>query len=94
VILWDLTDPAHPRRLSDPLIPSPKGTHSLAFAPNRRIPATGSGDGTVILWDLKKLNDLREHTVERACSITRGGLNRDEWARYIPGLPYQATCPA
>jgi hypothetical protein len=21
------------------------------------------------------------------------GLNRDAWARYVAGLPYQATCP-
>jgi hypothetical protein len=20
-------------------------------------------------------------------------INRDEWARYVAGLPYQATCP-
>jgi len=50
------------------------------------------GDGTVILWDLTGLNDLLDHAVERACSLTGRGLDREEWARFIPGLPYQDTC--
>lgn len=45
-----------------------------------------------ILWDLTSLNDLRAHPAERACSLTGRGLDQAEWARYIPGLPYQDTC--
>jgi hypothetical protein len=48
----------------------------------------------VILWDLTGLNYLLGHAVERACSITGGGLDHDEWDRLIRGLPYQDTCPA
>ena len=43
---------------------------------------------------LTGLNDLLGHAVERACSFTRGGLDPNEWTRYIPGLPYQDTCPS
>ena len=48
VTLWNLTDPAQPRRLGSPL----NGGNSVAFAPDERTLATGSDDGTVILWDL------------------------------------------
>jgi WD40 repeat protein len=66
----------------------------VVFAPDGNTLATGSGDGTAILWDLHGLNHLRATATDRACSITQGGLGRDEWARYIPDLLYQDTCPA
>ena len=28
----------------------------------------------------------------RACLITGGGLSRDEWDRYVPGLEYVDVC--
>ncbi|MGH3871874.1 MAG: WD40 repeat domain-containing protein [Pseudonocardiaceae bacterium] len=67
---------------------------SVTFAPDGRTLATGSNDGTVIMWDLTSLTDLRNHAVERACLITRAGLDPGEWNRYISALPYQDTCPA
>jgi hypothetical protein len=47
-----------------------------------------------LLWDLAKLNDLRTHAAQRACDLTNRGLNREEWSRYISGLPYRDTCAA
>ncbi len=67
---------------------------SVAFSPDGRTLATASDDKTVIRWDLTGLNNLRDHATEQACSRTGRGLDRDEWARYIPGLTYQNTCPA
>ncbi|MDQ3763434.1 MAG: hypothetical protein M3460_17940 [Actinomycetota bacterium] len=63
----------------------------MAFAPNGTTLATAGKD--LILWSLTGLKYLREHAVERACSIVGHGLSPDDWARYIPGLPYQDTCP-
>ncbi|HEV7450380.1 MAG TPA: TIR domain-containing protein [Pseudonocardiaceae bacterium] len=94
VTLWDLTIPARPRPLGPPLIGQNGVVRSVDFASNRRILAAGSDDGTTILWDLSRFNDLRDDAIARACSITGGGLNRDEWARYIPGLSYEKTCPS
>jgi hypothetical protein len=47
----------------------------------------------VILWDLTKLNDLRDRPLQHACTLAGRGLSRDEWARYVAGLPYQNICP-
>ena len=88
-ILWNLGDPAQPRRMEPPL--AEKGS-VVAFSPNGLTLAAGRGDGGIILWDLTALNNLRDHATERGCAITGGGLDRDEWARYISGLAYHNTC--
>ncbi len=92
VILWDISNPAQPRHLGTPLIDHTGPVHSVAFTGSTL--ATASYDMTVALWDLNDLYNLRAHVMEHACSIAGRGLNRDEWNRYIPGLPYQETCPA
>jgi WD40 repeat protein len=93
VILWDLTNPVQPRPLGQPITVHKNGANSVAFAPDGTTLAT-TGYDTMILWSLISLKNLRDHAMERACSIVGNGLSRDDWARYIPELPYQNTCPA
>lgn len=66
----------------------------MAFSPDKRILVTGSRNGTTILWDLAGLDSRPDDVTERACAITGGGLDPDEWARRITGLPYENTCPS
>ena len=54
--------------------------------------ATASDDQTVLLWDLSGLNARRADPVERACSLSGGGLDADEWGRSIPDLAYVDSC--
>jgi WD domain, G-beta repeat len=55
VILWDLTDRAHPRQLGQPLTGHTNSVNSVVFAPDRHTLAASGDDGTVILWDTTDL---------------------------------------
>jgi hypothetical protein len=50
--------------------------------------ATGSGDGTVFLWDI----DV-ESWKSRACRRANRNLTFEEWGRFFGEEPYRATCP-
>ena len=93
VILWDLTDPARPRRLGVPLAGHTGGVTSVAFAPDGRTLAIAGANGRTILWDVSSLGYVRENAVALACDIVGGGLEPSDWARYVQGLPYKDTCP-
>jgi WD40 repeat protein len=51
-MLWDVTDPARPRRLGAPLTGHTGGVTSVAFTPDGRTMVTGSWDRTAMLWDV------------------------------------------
>jgi hypothetical protein len=42
--------------------------------------------------ELRRLNDLRAFPAQQACTITGRGLNAEEWATYLPEIPYEPTC--
>jgi WD40 repeat protein len=51
--LWDVTDPAHPRPLGQPLTAgSSSAVLSVAFSPDGNTLAEGNYDGTIRLWDV------------------------------------------
>jgi WD40 repeat protein len=92
VILWDVVDRERPRRLGSPLTGSTGHVLSVAFTADGRTLAAGGGTGTT-LWDVGDLPILRVDAPRIACRLAGRGLNPGEWERYVPNLPYQATCP-
>ena len=50
--LWDVTDPADPRALGQPLTGSTAAVDSVAFSPDGHSLASGDGNGTVRLWNI------------------------------------------
>jgi WD40 repeat protein len=52
VRLWNLTDPAHPSPLGQPLRGHTDAVLSVAFNPDGRILASGSADDNIRLWNL------------------------------------------
>jgi WD40 repeat protein len=88
-LLWDLTDRFQPRQIGQPL---PGDVQWLAFARDESILVTALDSGEALLWDLGPLNSVRQHALERACSVTGGGMDREEWGRYAPAFPYIDAC--
>ncbi|MBT2545845.1 helix-turn-helix domain-containing protein [Streptomyces sp. ISL-44] len=48
---------------------------------------SGGQDGRIIRWSLDP-----GRAMTRVCTAVGRSLNRDEWAAYLPSLPYRPTC--
>lgn len=90
--LWDISDPNSPTQLGVPLLDHPYGVGPATFSADGQVLAAGDYDGTVILWRLDNLTRLLADPMLAACAVTAGGLTPAEWARYVPGLPYEDSC--
>jgi WD40 repeat protein len=90
--LWNLTDPTAPTPLGPPLTDQDDQIITVAFASDEPVLATAGYNGTVRLWNVSGTQWLREHAMERACAITSGGLNHDEWVIYVSDLDYVDVC--
>ncbi|HKN98658.1 MAG TPA: hypothetical protein VJX10_16180 [Pseudonocardiaceae bacterium] len=52
VRLWDMTDPAHPDALGQPLSGRATSIAAVAFSPDGNLLAAGGANGTVYLWNV------------------------------------------
>ncbi|MFL4952865.1 caspase, EACC1-associated type [Streptomyces sp. MMS24-I31] len=91
VLLWDVTGSTRPHVLLQSLAHAAIIT-AVAFSADSRTLATGGGDNLVYLENLTEIIDARANAVARACSRAGRGLDRTEWDRYVPDLPYERTC--
>jgi WD40 repeat protein len=91
-VLWDLSDLNRPRRMGKPLTGRTQGLTPVAFAPDGHTLAVGSEDGTAQMWDVGGLLAARDDAPSQACLITGGGLDGDQWARYLPDLSHEDSC--
>jgi len=90
--LWDAANPNLPRRLGDP-VHTGTGPVSMAFDQPEEILVTVRATGTIDLWTLSMLKELRGHLLRYACDRAVQGLSEIDWERYVPGLTYRRTCP-
>jgi WD40 repeat protein len=60
----------------------------LGFGPHGKILYAATPTGAIVRWDASYTVD----PVASACAAAGRSLTRAEWARYVPGLPYQGIC--
>jgi WD40 repeat protein/transcriptional regulator with XRE-family HTH domain len=63
VRLWDISDPARPRQLGQPLTRLADAVYQVTFSPDGRILAASGEDGHVRLWDVSEPGRPRLLTV-------------------------------
>jgi WD40 repeat protein len=89
VRLWNVTDPAHPTPLGQPLTGHTDYVNSVVFSPDGHTLATGSGDYTVRLWEMNV-----DRVIQRICATTTNTLTPAKWEQYIStDLSYRPPCP-
>jgi len=88
VILWDITQRERPRRIGFSLL-FPGRVFGVSFSSDKKTLAAGF---PAAMWDYTMIDILHEVSVERACDRAGGGLTTEEWAAYVPNLPYRDTC--
>ena len=87
VWLWNVAVPQQPAPLAT--LTGPSGNvYSVAFAPGGGRLAAASADGTVRLWDVNPAA-----ASSAICADAGQAITRQEWATYVPGVPYRAPCP-
>jgi WD40 repeat protein len=84
--LWNIANPAHSTQIGS-LTGHTGAVSSLTFSPDGRTLASGSLDGTIRLWNLSV-----DQAIARICTATSANLTPQQWARYIPQLPYDPPC--
>ena len=87
--LWNLTDPAHPAPLGQPLTGHTDEIMSVAFSPDGHTLASGSADTTVRSWPTPL-----DATVTTLCSKVTSNISHHDWHDWIsPAIDHIPVCP-
>ena len=86
VILWDVSDPRSPARMTSFPVPD-DDEPGVRFSPDGNTVAVGD-----TLWSITDLNRLRAGALKQACERAGDGLGEAEWMLYAPGSAYRRTC--
>lgn len=86
VWLWNVTTPDKPQTLAT-LTGASGAVFIDSYDLDRDILAVGGNDGVVRLWDASP-----SQVATYVCSVSGDRITRSEWAKYIPGLPYNPPC--
>jgi WD40 repeat protein len=98
ITIWD----AQTLRPSRVLAGNGIAAHAVAFAADGRTIFSAALDGPVLAWDLTGTSGVGadlppasdvQRLASMACSVAGRDLSREEWARFLPGRPYQHVCP-
>ena len=85
IFLWDLQTK---NPVGQPIIGPNAAVTALAVDKDEKLLAAGFADGTLLIWDIDFVSwDIK------ACQRAGRSLTESEWNRYLPGIPYQASCP-
>jgi WD40 repeat protein len=86
--LWNLTDPAHPAPLGQPLTGHTRYVNTVVFSLDGHTLASGSYDQTIRLWEMNL-----DQAIQRICANTTDTLTPARWKQYVSSdLPYSPPC--
>lgn len=91
VAFWDVTDRTGPRRIMTMTFEFLAAR--VDFSHDGRAIATLTEGDTAGIWNIEPLVAAAADPLREACRIVGRGLDADEWSSYLPGVPYQSTCP-
>lgn len=85
--LWNVADPAQPVRTAV-LSATGSPVDTAVFRPTGDLLVTGGGDRRLRTWRTDS-----DAVVAEVCAATGDPLTEDEWATYLPEIPYAPPCP-
>jgi WD40 repeat protein len=93
--IWDLDDFASPVLLAEftAVDPQASGLSDVALSSDGALLIAATEDGVQVRY-VAPLKRISDNPTKAACQLADGGLTQTEWDRYLPGLTYEAPCPA